>query len=813
MNKSSKQPFYALPKNRKTSAEIVSEARAAMRSVQTKRPFTPAEKKRLQNGSPLLHRRLSVSSIDAMQYDPLESRPATGVKLIPLRRKKSVTEETEQTKIQLEPIAKQMPIVSLVRNQATKNEHRSGMNHGFGSNMKVNVIKTDNERQKFKEENIHNVFEESSKDVHENKQPELCLKKRNTTVGRRASEGTAKQGIDINILKNVRYGTVSNNGYSKQKDSGASKLMQRLTLLMDQLNMDRYEDKTDLRVEKVLQKLYRLLEESGLKEQSFKVRSSLLKLLYKLLDAAQPEKSLLVARVIFQLKVSGRNLTSLCKAVYKISKEEKNDSLFLSTKCLATYLAFVQTIHPEVTSDVMMYITATWKLLSGNEKLRNYLVKKGCLEFLLYQLNNLNILIQNGGDSEIYSSILVQLTGTLRNLAENDSSQQAMVKECVMKDICLTLQLCRNDKDVVLNIMRTLSKLTVLQQSCEMLLVCGSSCSILMDLLQQHKQNQDIVVRVFFILGNLAAWDETVGLIIYKVPNSLDNLLAILDYYIQLKRKMKQGTERIAEGTYCGILSRDCEDVLVKAVRLIANMSLNKEAGNHLSSCDTLWDILLKMIGCRETKEEEELVLNTLICLNNLSYYLSTENQFTSFKAVAAKRILPLLSDPQEDICLEVCRIFGNLTRSSLVRNFLVTSKALSVLVNLVETRITGLLFAVCGILVNILGDDDKKEPFCQLKGIPKLLDILEDVGQQDWTLSGLVIQVLWNYCCGPGSSIDCLTKLEKNRLMSLLEKLISRYEEDSYLGDEDSSLMVVSDTCFSSVASQLLDVISIWPS
>ncbi|XP_022242392.1 armadillo repeat-containing protein 2-like isoform X2 [Limulus polyphemus] len=800
MNKSSKRPFYALPKNRKTSAEIVSEARAAIRSVETKRPFTPAEKKRLQNESPLLHRRPSISSIDALQYDPLESRPTTGVKLIPLRGKK------------LEPIAKQVPIVNLDRSKPTRNDHNNGMNHCFGYTVKENIIKTETEREKFKE-NSQDFFEESSRDVHENKQPGHCLKKRNITVRRRASGDTTKQDVDIGILKNVKDGTIPDNGYVKQKDPETQKLVQRLTALMEQLNMDRYEDKTDPHVEKVLQQLYRLLEESGLKEQSFKLRSSLLRVLYKLLDPAQPQKSLLVARVIFQLKVSGRNLTSVCKAVYKISKEEKNDSLFLSTKCLATYLAFVQTIHPEVTSDAMMYITATWKLLSGNEKLRNYLLKKGCLEFLLYQLNNLNIMIQNGGDGEIYSSILVQLTGTLRNLAENDFSQQALVKECAMKDMCLTLQLCQNDKDVVLNIIRTLSKLTVLQQSCEMLLVCGSSCLILMDLLQQHKQNQDIVVRVFFILGNLAAWDENVGLIIYEVPCSLNNLLAILDYYIQLKIKVKQETERIAEGTCCGIPPRDCEDVLVKAVRLIANMSLNKEAGNHLAACDTLWDILLRIIDSREMEGGEELVLTTLICLNNLSYYLSTENHFTSSKAVAAKCILPLLLDTKEDICLEVCRIFGNLTRFSLVRNFLVTSKALSILVNLVETRITELLLAVCGILVNILGDDDKKEPFCQLKGVPKLLDILEDIGQQDWTLSGLVSQVLWNYCCGPGSSIDCLTKLEKDRLMSLLEKLIYKYEEETCLGDEDSSLMVVSETCFSSVASQLLDVISIWPS
>ncbi|NXF35105.1 ARMC2 protein, partial [Nyctibius bracteatus] len=86
------EPFYRLsvPKQ-KTSSEIVHEARNALRTLGTRRPFTPTEDQRKLFGygssrAPQ-NRPPSVFSLHASSFDLAESRPMSGVRLSPLDHK------------------------------------------------------------------------------------------------------------------------------------------------------------------------------------------------------------------------------------------------------------------------------------------------------------------------------------------------------------------------------------------------------------------------------------------------------------------------------------------------------------------------------------------------------------------------------------------------------------------------------------------------------------------------------------------------------------------------------------------------------
>uniref|UniRef100_A0A8C4W9V8 Uncharacterized protein n=1 Tax=Gopherus evgoodei TaxID=1825980 RepID=A0A8C4W9V8_9SAUR len=86
------EPFYRLsaPKQ-KTSAEIINEARNALRTLRTQRPFTPREDQRKLFGSAssrtLENRPPSTFSLHASSFESGESRPVSGTRLSPLDHK------------------------------------------------------------------------------------------------------------------------------------------------------------------------------------------------------------------------------------------------------------------------------------------------------------------------------------------------------------------------------------------------------------------------------------------------------------------------------------------------------------------------------------------------------------------------------------------------------------------------------------------------------------------------------------------------------------------------------------------------------
>ncbi|NXQ22287.1 ARMC2 protein, partial [Peucedramus taeniatus] len=91
-NRRKAEPFYWLSVAKpKTSSEIVNEARDALQTVKTPRPFTPADEQRKFFGSQSSrcpqNRRPVLFSLDTSSSDSSESRPNSAVRLSPLTHK------------------------------------------------------------------------------------------------------------------------------------------------------------------------------------------------------------------------------------------------------------------------------------------------------------------------------------------------------------------------------------------------------------------------------------------------------------------------------------------------------------------------------------------------------------------------------------------------------------------------------------------------------------------------------------------------------------------------------------------------------
>lgn len=100
--------------------------------------------------------------------------------------------------------------------------------------------------------------------------------------------------------------------------------------------------------------------------------------------------------------------------------------------------------------------------------------------------------------------ILVQITGALRNLANVDSSHPEISRTIVKKmcDIFFDPNL-NNGKELVLNISRLLSKVSLDIQCAEAIVKSGHMFKFLKAMTTTHKDHSAVLIRLAYILGNL----------------------------------------------------------------------------------------------------------------------------------------------------------------------------------------------------------------------------------------------------------------------------------------------------------------------
>lgn len=114
-----------------------------------------------------------------------------------------------------------------------------------------------------------------------------------------------------------------------------------------------------------------------------------------------------------------------------------------------------------------------------------------------------------------------------------------------------------------------------------------------------------------------------------------------------------------------------------------------------------------------------------------------------------------------------------------------------------------------------MMTDGKSRLIFQKKEGVYKLIDILNNFGQYDWSLSMLVCQVLWNFCIDSVDLYELITEMEMQQLMAILvdyldeEKLFgvsSPEVVDSSLAQEYS---IWED--FANVATNLLEKIELF--
>ncbi|KAM9562896.1 armadillo repeat-containing protein 2 isoform 2-T4 [Guaruba guarouba] len=797
------EPFYKLsvPKQ-KTSSEIISEARNFLRTLRTQRPFTPTEEQRRLFGSGSSrapqNRPPSVFSLHASSFDLAESRPVSGVRLSPLKHKPVLvtSAKDEDSSISFPKTLADAAEIRKVSNARARLFRRTS----WGNFLSAKTVPPDQKEEKLDSEqpamisnlcrtNNDCLAEQRSNTPQNGESKQLICNEHISrlesgdfikgTSGkllfqmRGESEQVKKPGTSLSRSRSTGW---KGRETGLQVETGINESVEEEIFWHTKILPILHELEKEDNVENLClacTKLCQALNEENMFGKRLKRRNVLLKILYKLVDIDSDPLCLKLTKIILSMKVDGKNLLSVCKLAFKICRNEKNDYIIQNDGLLDCLLEVLRTEDLQKNNEALLYCMGAIKFMSRNAVLLNEMVKKGAVEVLLQLMKQINNIKENDRYFSNLGHVLVQLTATLRNLADLAPARCQLIRSDAVSELCVALEQRMRDKDVCTYVVRIFSKLSSYNDFSAALADCSRCYILFLALLNKHPKQQDLVIRILFILGNLTAKNDQPREQLFQEKGSINTLISLFQTYHELdlnaqKWYQEKGRELKKQPKH----PSEAEDVLIKLIRVLANLSVHPSIGAALAAAHHVVELLVTVLEYKSVDECEELVINAAITINNLSYYKVKSSAVQDEKLHIAEMLLKLLMSNSMDGIVEAVRAFGNLSQYHEICDFIIQKKIHKFMIALLDAKNQDVCFSACGVLLNLTVDKNKQAFLMEEGGIGKLVDCLQDFGPSDWQLACLICKTLWNYSENNPSVASCFGE-DTETLLVLLTSLL----------------------------------------
>ncbi|TNM94901.1 hypothetical protein fugu_017660 [Takifugu bimaculatus] len=692
----------------RTSAEIVSEARRSLRVRSTQRPFTPAIATRelFGNKECTKKRPPSTFSLHACDFEAPESRPASAVRLSRLEHKPKLPvlcSEEDQFKAFPKPPAEPEEVKNQLAG-ARLSLRRAGSLALLPLERQTNASAHICTQQGLTFPSHMHPFTCPRSDQCRNKSKEVqpvtfhcgitfpaALFRDRELLNLVCSHRSSLLLFSLHIIERRDHDactSVREDAQSLVWNYTITPILQKLESVSagSEASVDRLCDLCD--------RLHSALEGADMLGRSCKRRSAILRTLFRLIDADSARLSLRIAELCLALAVSGNNLLNICKLVFQISRSESNDVLFQRNSIIESFLAVLTNEDVSTSGEALLYCAGALKFLSGNSSMVKLLLDNGCIAVSQKLIRRLCTAEKDS--FTMAGHILVQLTAALRNLADHPDARPVFISFDIFSDLCLVLRLHSQDQNICTNISRSccssspvsLSKLSSYSE-CRHALANTPDCfPLFLEVMSKHRQRQDLIVRFLFTLGNLTASVEASRQQLFECTGCAGVLLQLYDRY----QRRGGAAARAAED----------EDVLVKLLRVLANMCIHPAVGPALAASEACVELLLETLALRSVRESEELVVNAAATINNLSFYQAEGSALDRSRLAVAKLMMQLLLSASMDAVLEATRVFGNLSQSKDVRSVIMQHKAHRFVVALLDSESTEMCYSACGVLTNL---------------------------------------------------------------------------------------------------------------
>lgn len=325
-----------------------------------------------------------------------------------------------------------------------------------------------------------------------------------------------------------------------------------------------------------------------------------------------------VCQIMFKMRLGPVNMSALGSTVYWLTKNDL-ELLSQNSSVISGVVKEYENRDRFILQSLyeMIKFDPTAKLVIANESLTRQI--KRCLVRLTQDHHE---------DTKSEDTILkvCMVLETLRRLLDQTTFFKTVETEGRLPE--LWLQLCQEFPDkssVILNCSRLLSLSTQSEIICSQFRQ-PTGALVMAQVMESFIQDQDILVRILFALGNCIASDSRCRQLNTRVPRSIKR---ILHHYCKKCDQLQTFGQT------------DC-DVILKVIRLVANFSLDKIGAKAILEEPVILKILLRLLelSVKQTDKKsngstnqktthidqpEEIMKSSLAALNNLIYFAKEE--------------------------------------------------------------------------------------------------------------------------------------------------------------------------------------------
>ncbi|KAK4475841.1 hypothetical protein MN116_001092 [Schistosoma mekongi] len=375
---------------------------------------------------------------------------------------------------------------------------------------------------------------------------------------------------------------------------------------------------------------------------------------------------------------------------------------------------FIQHAH-----HVLVQVTEIFCHLSSIDLFRSQLIaENGILEHVInciIKYNEFNHKILNESNDDITTLSNIDNSNDQNEIALNVSEFYTIYFNWIRflshltehTDVCHYLENCLAPTNNQMNINLSMNaELINSTNSCVIVSAQFTAlCYALTDFMYFFEERLEFVVRIAYVLGNLAAKCEHARIAI--IPNENFSLkLCNLCRHYNKKYNYFQQSCHLMNGTNQNKLkttevnNNDLNhpndtipekmndsvksvyslqyDVLVKLLRIIANASISETVGLICTTNFDCINLIIEIIENQSVGEPNELLLNCFASLNNLTYYIKQEltDESVAKQLEVAESLLRAITkaNGHQEEFLGIIRVFGNLTRHTRIRQWLTTN-------------------------------------------------------------------------------------------------------------------------------------------
>ena len=605
-----------------------------------------------------------------------------------------------------------------------------------------------------------------------------------------------------------------------------------------------------------------------------KVRLKLVEILGPLMVGTDSLVLLRVARTLLRVCVNalrlGRlrtfqgTLLSTVKVLYKLGKDDGNDSLFLSEGVLGALMEVLglgverQGGHTGdndmkngavgatgragwlFDQEVMLYASSTVKFLSGNSKNQSWLATQGRAIQILAPLFDMRanttaaaaaaaaagssaaraergkgpgrVVIPLTADD--VAQVLEQLSEVLRNLSRMKYAKQ-FYENRIVERLCALIPVYRDHETLMYNVSRILGKFS-LDSKCRAIINAQRAVNArhFLGLCEAYPGHNGMLVRLCFTLGNLTASNDDNQRLIAMQLGGIQKLSRLLHVktkiFVDLVEQQLKAEEELAADTTGAEddAIQEVSNVLVKLVRVLANLAIHTDVGPLiLAESSVTRDVTLVLQSCSAGGRDEELLLNAVSTLTNLSFYENWDTNtakrvhhrgcvFQSRLALL-QELLPLATHDNDEVVAHALRVIGNLSRDSEVRQLAIKLKGLELLGLLLDKTDPEVVVTACGILVNFASDPELVPNFCSndMALVRKLVQVVDEAVEANEVICDqIATNALKSLVNLQGHGV-VLQQQDQHRLFKVLNPYFgeqSRLQNDDDDVEEDPELVFI---------------------